>query len=155
RCTKDLWISQAATRRRTLPAMYVESRKSKVGACNLAFGGAVGPITSRHRLGRVFARCSIRMEASLRDQRQRDGNTRDGFLRRTHRVPLAVAGSCLLVVFCLGVSPHLIAQTPPAKSLLTASDFTFLGGFRLPAAGTWDTAWGRGLTHRYVGGQLR
>ena len=50
----------------------------------------------------------------------------------------------------------IVAGAPIAKTLLQASDFEFLGGFILPqlTAGL-DVRFGRGLTHRYVGADLR
>ena len=62
----------------------------------------------------------------------------------------------VLAVLLLEGSLHPTAQTaPPPKTLLTASDFTFIGGFRLPVDGPYDTGYGRGLAHRYVNGELR
>src|SRR5262245_6274487 len=63
--------------------------------------------------------------------------------------PALIAIIAVLAVCVLASTHHVIAQTtPPPKSLLTASDFTFLGAFRLPrTVGIWDTAYGRGLTH--------
>lgn len=42
------------------------------------------------------------------------------------------------------------------RALLTSSDITYLGAFQVPMSGvTGDRIYARGLTHRYVGGQLR
>jgi len=42
------------------------------------------------------------------------------------------------------------------KAVLRASDFSYLGSFKLPqASGGKSTDWSRALTHRYVNGQLR
>jgi hypothetical protein len=42
------------------------------------------------------------------------------------------------------------------KTVLTQGDFSYLGSFRMPeSVGSMDMRWGRGLTHRYVNGQLR
>ena len=50
----------------------------------------------------------------------------------------------------------IVAGAPIAKTLLQASDFEFLGGCVMPAftAGL-EIRFGRGLTHRYVGTDLR
>ena len=50
----------------------------------------------------------------------------------------------------------IVAGAPISKTFLQASDFEFLGGFILPqfTAGL-DVRFGRGLTHRYVGADLR
>jgi hypothetical protein len=75
----------------------------------------------------------------------------------------------LLASPLLGGARTLFAQTPGAPSnlrvssgspgprtILSQSDFTYLGCFRMPlSAGGGDAQWGRGLTHRYVNGQLR
>jgi hypothetical protein len=48
------------------------------------------------------------------------------------------------------------SQDPQSRSVLTFGDFSYLGRFRMPnAVNGQDAAWGRGLAHRYVGGQLR
>jgi hypothetical protein len=45
---------------------------------------------------------------------------------------------------------------PPAgRSMITASDFTYLGSFRMPSLAGVDTNYSRGLTYRYRDGQLR
>ena len=49
---------------------------------------------------------------------------------------------------------------PPAKAadkaLIQQSDFTYLGSFLMPASGvSGDPTFGKGLTHRYVNGELR
>jgi hypothetical protein len=44
----------------------------------------------------------------------------------------------------------------PQKALLQFSDFEYVGGFNVPStSGGLDTRFGRGLAHRYVGGDLR
>src|SRR5207248_3208195 len=51
---------------------------------------------------------------------------------------------------------RLASNNPGARSVLSAKDFTYLGAFRMPeVAGGGDAQWGKGLTHRYVNGQLR
>ena len=42
-----------------------------------------------------------------------------------------------------------------AASVLRASDFTYVGAFSLPIVSGTNTPWARGLTHRYVNGQIR
>lgn len=62
------------------------------------------------------------------------------------------------------VAARAMAEVPGApsnlrvgKTLLTIDDFTYLGAFKIPytSGGKGTSASARGLTHRYVGGQLR
>lgn len=50
--------------------------------------------------------------------------------------------------------PAGIAPSPTARTLLQASDFSYLGFYDLRINGN-NTPYGQGLTHRYVNGELR
>jgi hypothetical protein len=52
-------------------------------------------------------------------------------------------------------SPPTNLRFPGGKSLLSQSDFTYLGYYSVEGNFGGDVGWGQGFTHRYVGGQLR
>ncbi len=87
--------------------------------------------------------------------------TRREFLRR-----LSAAGVSLPVIGSASADAQVPKQpqnvriategSGAGKRVLTAADFRFIGGMRIPpTVQGMDTTWGRGLTHRYVNGQLR
>jgi hypothetical protein len=89
--------------------------------------------------------------------------------KSTRRRFLSQVGRAGLLAYPLvGGARSLLAQTPTAptnlrlasssagaRAVLGQNDFSYLGCFLMPtSAGGGDAVWGKGLTHRYVNGQL-
>ena len=70
---------------------------------------------------------------------------------------MRVAARVALIAVGVAASVSVTStQSPATKTLLTQSDFVYVGAFRLPLmVGAYNGPWGRALTHRYVNGQLR
>jgi hypothetical protein len=72
--------------------------------------------------------------------------------RRAFLAQLGIVGAAATTL--LALPEFAFAQT--TKTLLQASDFSFVGGFCMPqSSGGFSTSYGQGLTSRYVNGQLR
>src|SRR6185295_17439315 len=70
---------------------------------------------------------------------------------------ILIAVSLLVGNFLIGqikITYNVNNAQASARSLLTASDFTYLGYFDIYTNGS-DTAYAEGLAHRYVNGDLR
>lgn len=66
----------------------------------------------------------------------------------------------ILVVLVIAVAAASIhgqrrGSTRGGADVLSVSDFTYVGAFALPVVNGTDTAYARGLTHRYVDGRIR
>ena len=69
-----------------------------------------------------------------------------------YRILLCISLLALTVVAGLPAS-----SAAATKQVLTQSDFRYVGGFLMPInlSNSGDPPWGKGLTHRYVNGELR
>ena len=75
--------------------------------------------------------------------------------RRSFIEKLAAGGGLAASSVLLGASAGR-AQVPVTKTVLSAADFSYVGAFRLPfSVNNQDAGYGRGLTHRYLNGELR
>jgi len=89
-------------------------------------------------------------------------STRRQFLSQVGRAGLIaspiIGGARSLLAQVPGAPSNLrvASGSPAARTVLGQSDFKYLGCFKMPVlAGGGDAQWGKGLTHRYVNGQLR